>query len=283
MAVAQGILGEILFQQPDGAAPALAAYERAVELLDPVVRSHPQLADQAYRLAILLGDMNVVRQHLGKLDSALASCRKGMEIFERLDRQFPGVLSYQQGLAGNYNMMSDLHRHRREPADSLDFAQKGKTLLERLVSAHPEDTSLRIDLAKSYNNIGRMSHELGEPAEALRALQHAVDLYESVPQLDPRNTYNLACNVALCIPLIGLKGGSQDAIDTVKLSKDDQLRRQRYGDRAVDALRRATDGGFASAEYLQSDSDLDAIRDRNDFQDLMNAVEHQRATAKAER
>jgi tetratricopeptide (TPR) repeat protein len=176
--------------------------------------------------------------------------------------------------------MSDLHRHRREPAESLALAQQARILLERLVSEHPKDVYSRNDLAKSHNNIGRILQQTGEPVEALRSFQRAVDLYESIPNLDPRNDYNLASNLALCIPLIGTKNGSQGSLDAMKLSKGDQRRRQVYSDRAVEVLRRAVGGGFLNAEVLQSDTDIDSIRDRSDFQALIKDVEGNAATAR---
>ena len=120
--------------------------------------------------------------------------------------------------------MSELHRYRREPADAIAFAQKAKTLLERLIALQPGDTSFRIDLAKSHNALGRLFQQTGEPVEALRSFQRAVDLYESIPELDARNSYSLACNVTLSIPLIGAKSRRR-RVDFSKLSKGDQLRR----------------------------------------------------------
>jgi len=273
MAKAHGLLGQIMAGQPDGLEPALAAYQQAVDLLASVTREHPELADQSYELAMFLGDLSSFQQMAGKLDSALTSAQKALVIFERLDRRYPGLLNYQEALGAAYNMMSDVHRHRREPAESLTFAQKAQTLLGQLVSEHPKDVSTRIDLAKSYNNVARILQQTGEPVEALRSYQRAVDLYESIPSLDPRNNYNLTCNLALCIPLIGTKNGSQGTLDTLKLSKGDQLRRQIYSDRAVEVLRRAVASGFLNPEILQSDPDIDSIRDRPDFQALIKDVE----------
>ena len=62
-----------------------------------------------------------------------------------------------------------------------------------------------------------------------------------------------------------------------KLSKGDRFRREKYGDRAIELLRRAVRGGFLNLEVLQSDTDLDAIRGRADFQDLVKEVEKQSA------
>jgi tetratricopeptide (TPR) repeat protein len=272
-AKAHGMLAQILISQPDGLEPASAACQKAVELLESVTNEHPDLADQSNELAVLLGDLSSIQQVAGKLDSALATAQKALAIFERLDRQYPGLLKYQGGLGSAYNMMSDLHRLRREPAESLAFAQNARSLLHRLVSEHPDDVHSREDLAKSYNNIGRILQQTGEPVEALRSFQRAVDLYESIPDLDPRNNYNLVSNLALCIPLIGTKNGSQGSLDALNLSKGDQHHRQVYSDRAVEVLHRALSSGFPNAELLRFDTDIDSIRDRPDVQALIKDVE----------
>jgi tetratricopeptide (TPR) repeat protein len=273
MARGHALLGQILVTQPDGAEPAIAEYRQAADLLEKANRDHPELADQAYERALFFVDLSSLEQTTGKLDSALGSAGNAVEILERLERQYPGVLNYEHGLASTYNSTSELHRFRREPADAIAFAHKAKTLLERLLTLHPDDASLRIDLAKSQNNLGRVLQQTGEPVEALRSFQRAVDLYESIPQLDPHNSYNLACNVALSIPLIGVKNGTAEVVDNSKLTKGDQLRRKRYGDRAVEVLHQAVKGGFLDLDVLRSDNDLDPIRDRPDFQSLIEEVE----------
>jgi eukaryotic-like serine/threonine-protein kinase len=269
---AHAALGQILVAQPDGFEPAIAAYEKAIEFLETVVRERPELGEQTYELAMFLGHLSSVQQRVDKLDSALASTQKALELIEQLNRQYPGLLNYQGGLASTYNMMSDVHRRRLESAEALEFAQKAQALLKRLVAEHPEDLYSRIDLAKSHNNIGRLLQEMGEPVEALQSFQHAVDLYESIPNLDPRNSYNLACNIALCIPLIGARNGSANVVDVAKLTKGDQLRRQRYGDRAVELLHRTMSAGFVNHEILEADTDLDPIRERPDFRALFTTA-----------
>ena len=273
MAKGHALLGRIFATQPDGTEWAIAEYQQAVEQLEKVNREHPEFSDQLCELGRFLGDLSTVEQTAGRLDSALASASKAVEHLERLDRQHPTVLGYQHVLAGTYHSLSTLHRYRREPADAITFAQKAKTLLEKLIVLQPGDVSFRIDLAKSQNTLGRLFYQTGEPVEARRSFQRAVDVYEGIPKLDARNRYNLACNVALSIPLIGAKNGSVAAVDSSKLSKADQLRRQRYGDRAIEVLREACVEGFPNLDVLRSDTDLDAIRDRPDFQTLMDEVE----------
>ena len=273
MAKGHALLGRILATQPDGTEWAIAEYQQAVERLEKVNREHPEFSDQTCELGRCLGDLSKLEQTAGRLDSALASAGKAVENLERLERQYPAVLSYQHVLASTYHSLSELHRYRREPADAITFAHKARTLLEKLIALQPDDASFRVDLANSQNTLGRLFQQTGEPVEARRSFQRAVDVFESIPKLDARNRYNLACNVALSIPLIGASNGSVDAVDFSKLSKADQLRRQRYGDRAIELLREASLEGFPDLDVLRSDTDLDPLRDRPDFQTLIDEVE----------
>lgn len=272
MARAHAAMGLIFGQQPGGTSPAIASYERAVEILDAVTRRHPGLTDETCTLALDLGDLASLQAMAGKLDSALASGRRSIAILERLDQQYPGVLNYRGGLAAGYNTISDIYRRRQEPAESLTFAEKARPLLERLAADHPEDTVSRIDLARTYNNIGRIQQQTGWPAEALRAYQRAVDQLESLPQLETSTRYSLAANLSLCIPLFGAKPGTQGVTDEAELSASDRTRRRLYGDRAIAVLRRAVKDGFHNVEMLQSDPDLQAIRGRDDFQAIVKEL-----------
>jgi eukaryotic-like serine/threonine-protein kinase len=278
MAKGHALLGRIFATQPDGTEQAILEYRRAIERLEQVNHKRPEFSDQAYELGLCLGELSNLEQTAGRLDSALASARKAVEGLEQLERQHPRVLAYEHALASTYHLMSELHRYRREPADAIAFAQKAKTLLESLIPLQPDDATFRIDLAKSHTILGRLLQQTGEPVEALRSFQRAVDVYESLPKLDARNAYSLACNITLSIPLIGAKNGLVDAVELSKLSKGDQLRRSRYGDRAIELLRQAALEDFPGLDVVRSDTDLDSIRDRPDFQMLMDEVEKKSAT-----
>ena len=279
MAKGHALLGQLFLEDSKGLGPAITEYEQAILLLEKVANSHPELPDQALELALLHGDLNRIQQMAGRLDSALASIRKAGEILEQLNRQSPNVLDYQQALASTYQMMSDLHRGRHEPSMALASAQKAQTLLGRLVELHPQNVNLRLDLARSQNILGRTLQQAGEPVEALQSFQRAIDIYESLPELDAGNSYLLASNIALCIRLVGVKNGVADSLDASKLSKADLLRRERYASRAVELLKKAVKEGLLDFDVLQSDADLDPLRDRPDFQSLIKEGEEEAADA----
>ena len=101
--------------------------------------------------------------------------------------------------------------------------------------------------------------------------------WQSSPRANAQDNYDLACNTALCIPLIGMKNQSNGIGH--ELTKSHLLRRKLYGDPAIEALRQSIAGGFATADILQNDSDLNPLRTRADFQAVMKNLERKAANS----
>jgi tetratricopeptide (TPR) repeat protein len=213
--------------------------------------------------------------------SAFQSLNRSLEIFDHISQSYPDVINYKESLGASYNMMSELLHQRGERAEALVLARKANTLFERLVADGTKNATNPLGLAQSHNLIGRLLKEDGQPVAALQSFRRAVDLYESLPEIDPQNSYNLACNLALCIPLIGTIDGLPSTGGTSQeLSKGDWHRRQVYGDRAIEALRSAAHGGFLDTEMLEAKPDLNSLRTRADFRLLTKLVDEKRATLK---
>jgi len=280
LAKANSELGRILSEQPAESFPAMAAYQRAVEIREAVVRSHSELPEQAHQFALDLRDLSTLQGKAGESESALQNLARALEILNRIDQLYPGIATYKAALGASCNMMSNLERQRGEYTEALGVAQKAHTVFEQLVGEYPQVTSYRRGLAQSYCNLGRLFARTGQLEEALRSFQRAIDFYESLSEIDLQDSYNLACSLALSIPLMGAKRErrSKDSTSQGKdappdLSMGGKLRRQRSGDRAMEVLRAAARSGFLSSEMLQTDTDLDPLRPRMDFQSLVKELE----------
>ena len=231
----------------------------------------PTLVIKHTRLASDLFDLGSLQQKLGQFNLALENTHEALRIFERIAQLYPTILIYQNALGMIYNNLSELEYARSEKAQAIALAQKGRTVFEHLFVTNPKDVSYRRNLARSCQDLGRALAQAGESVNALRVFQRSIDLVESLSPLDPRDSYNLACSAARCISLIGEKNETANVLH--KLRKSDQLRRDLYGARAIEALRRSATSGFVNAETLQNDSDLDPLRTRSDFQALIKEVE----------
>jgi serine/threonine protein kinase len=279
LADAHTVLGQAYAGQPDELLRALTCYRQAIHSFESIIAERPELADEAYRLAAALSNLSILQQMARQPDASLASLHRSSEILDRLGRLYPGVLSYQDSLATVLNMTSDLLRNRGETVEALTVARHANALFERLSSKLPSEIRFELGLAKSHNNLGRILQQAGESAAALRSFQRAIDLYESLSDSGPQNSYSLACNLSLAIPLVGTSDRAKHSAGiTPKFSAEIQRRRRVFGNRAMAALRRAVSGGFLTGDNLQSEADLASLRDRSDFQMLMQELAKESAT-----
>jgi serine/threonine protein kinase len=274
LAATYAAMGRILSAQASELYGAIVCRQKASEIYHTIVQDHPELADQVFELARNLDELSGLQQRVGQHDLAFQNLYKSLDILERLDQLHPRIPIYERALGSTFNRMADLQRKRTEMADSLKLAQKAQVLFERLVAEHPLDLDLRTELAKTYNNLAHQLKQTGQRDEALQSFQRAIDLYESVPDLDAQTAYQLACNIAGCIPLIGAKNPSTAGGRAApQLSKSDQVRQQVYADRAIAVLRRAILDGRLTAETLETEKDLEPLHNRPDFRDLIKELE----------
>src|SRR5262249_17744120 len=115
-------------------------------------------------------------------------------------------------------------------------------------------------LAYTCRDLARVSAQLGRADEAFRWLDKAVAIDERYSDTHPTSRFNLACDLALGVPLLSGPPGTAEA------------RRRARADQAMDALRRAIAQGYRTA-LIARDPDLAALRDRADFQKLLADVE----------
>jgi hypothetical protein len=108
--------------------------------------------------------------------------------------------------------------------------------------------------------------------EANQLLHQAEDLYKSLvttpvatPNVHEHDLYNLACVQSLRSKWIG-------GITVTSTSKE-LAEGRRLADQAMGSLQRAVADGYRDLSNLRRDSDLDQLRDRTDFQNLLRELE----------
>jgi hypothetical protein len=102
---------------------------------------------------------------------------------------------------------------------------------------------------------------LQDQAAAVRAAETLRDLGWN----PAGNAYDAACGLALCIPLVEK--------DTQADAGRRQQQAQFYGDQALALLRTAVARGYRDAAHIRKDADLDPLRGRDDFQQLLAELE----------
>jgi hypothetical protein len=121
----------------------------------------------------------------------------------------------------------------------------------RLADRNPGDTNVQGHLAQSLRSLGITQRQLHRPAEAVASFRRAIHIGERLTS--PNYVENLACYQAL---LADVAANGRAAAD-----------------QAMSSLRRAIAAGFQNLHSLGTDTDLDALRSRPDFQKLVKDLE----------
>jgi tetratricopeptide (TPR) repeat protein len=258
---------------------SIASFSKSIEVRQDVVHEFPGRLDQVYELAYTLGELAFLHQIAGDLQKGSEDANRALELLKELDRRFPDTPQYQTRLYLTYDTASHLRNLQGDSAGALQFAELARTILERLLVKYPKAPAYVVDLSRCHDFIGRLLTHTGIHADALRSFQRAVDVLESLSKLDPADYYQLAISLASCISLIGPAPEPPLLDYDSKVTPGDRLRRDLYAKRAVVALSLAVSGGFGSLQMYLQDPDLDPLRERADFQKLLNELAKQDKTS----
>jgi WD40 repeat protein/tetratricopeptide (TPR) repeat protein len=143
----------------------------------------------------------------------------------------------------------------RRYADAAVELEQARERLQTLRRPRPTDTILARLHAISLGFLGSTLRDLKRPGEALAHFRESFTVYESINAPQAMDRYNMACCCAMVSSL------------DERVSPEE---REKLKARAMEFLRRAIEENRASdPARLSEDHDLDPLRDRADFRDLM--------------
>jgi hypothetical protein len=195
---------------------------------------------------LLLRWEGLLRQ--GRTVSAEELCRNCPELRTELQSRIDALLALDPmlGRRGDAEaaFKDGLDKHRQALARAGDFLPA------------------RVGLASHYSLLAQTQRKTwGELAEAVESVHRWQELFPD----DPEMLYWMAGGVAECAALVG-QGQPQ-------LTSAAQDERRRYADETLALLRRAVEHGFRDAERLRGTKELEPVRERKDFQDLLAGLE----------
>jgi serine/threonine-protein kinase len=244
-------LGRLYFRTRQEA-QAYAAWRQAVAHLEHIecnsataVEVHSKVADS----------LNLMAQGLlgkGDVAGAIEQTRRELSIREKLaarDKPLPAAF-YSLGAAQG-RLAAYLHRANK-PEEALSWAEKSARTWDRAL----EKAS---GAEKTFGRLQRAA-AVAQSGDHRRAAAEAEDLVK-IPRLGGPVLYDLACVFAL---------SSAAARKDPKLSEAERVRvTDDCGTKAMAALRQAVQNGYRDAAHMKADTDLDALRHREDFKKLL--------------
>jgi serine/threonine-protein kinase len=234
--------------------------EAALAILEKLVADDASVLEFRSTLAAAHHDLGYILARSQQREAALRSYVAAQAMQEALVAESPSTVNLQQGLATTYNDLGRLTREVGRPDEALGYYRKAHALLEPLARAHADVYYFQTTLAYTCRGLARISSQLGRASEALRWLDQARALDGRYAATHPLARYDLACDLALGIPLIGQTGDGAAEAET---------RRREREDEAMATLHRAIDQGYTFRAIIANDPDLEALHPRPDFQRLL--------------
>ncbi|WP_435011758.1 protein kinase domain-containing protein [Tundrisphaera lichenicola] len=244
---------------------AIAVQTQAIAIAEALARDFPEPVQYRTDLANSLSHLGLTLVDAGRSAEAIPQFERAKGIYEELFRensQDIGVASLEAGAGNNLSMaLNKLGRHEEAIAAVREAIARQRLCLDR----DPRSAQYRSWLSNHYQNIGKSLRALGRIDEADAASRERFSLLDAAPPelRDKAIHYHILCEMAQLVPLVGR--GKADA----ELTEAERTRKRAFADRAIKEFRMAIADGFLDLGLFATDTDLDPIRDRADFQLLM--------------
>jgi tetratricopeptide (TPR) repeat protein len=271
LATSHNNLGTLLKQMGRRAETAAAAYRAALKLQEELVAQYPAVPAYRQGLARSHNNLGALLADLGQRPEAEAAYRAALKLREELAAPHPAIPDYHNDLAGTLVSLADLLRKQQNYPQARELLEQAAPHCQAALKTNPSNPDYRQVYRINRRVLAFTLTGLGEHAAAARTAEQLASF-----GVDPANeAYSAACVLALCVPL-----AEKDA----QLPEAERPRQARaYADRALELLRRAVANGYQDIAHLKKNTELDPLRSRNDFQELLAELEAAAKVAQEQR
>jgi tetratricopeptide (TPR) repeat protein len=205
-------------------------------------------------------------------------------------------VDYAVHLAGMYCDLGKLIGDRGQLQASLEWYGNAIAILEPILAKNRQLAKARENLGNSYFNRALTLAQLQRYAESLKDWDRAIELHD-----DPKRLAILSLR-ALALAHVGDHVQATREADEVAAAKeasgpvlqdtacafsvasatvkDDDKLKERYATRAMELLQQAIQKGYQDLAHMKKDTDLDPLRQREDFQKLIRELEARKPAGK---
>jgi tetratricopeptide (TPR) repeat protein len=244
---------------------ALKSVDRAIQLEDELTvqdsedARYPEYAAYyRYRRADLL-------EASGKTQEAEKGYREALEQQEQLVAHYPDKIVHHVDLASTATSLAML-LGTTNPQAAIPYWERVVKANRDLLGLTRNDKQQAWRLSESYYDVAAVLRQCGKHAELFHLGEQ---LRQDLPD-DSASTYNAACFAA---------NAAQAARESKALSESEHERiAGAYAEQAVKLVDKAIHEGYRDHAHMAGDSDLDPLRSRKDYQELVAALERRYPT-----
>jgi serine/threonine-protein kinase len=251
-----GVL-QVVTGRPD---EGVRSQERVLVIREALARVDPANPRLKSDLAWCQVDLGLALEAAGFPEEALRRTHLATADHEELVSAFPSEAQYQYRLSQCLVLLGNL-QHRAGAPEAGQSIERSLAIREELARDVPNSYSYQRGLAMSALSLSKVRAAAGQPREALANIQRAEQIVGRFPDIEPYTLLYMARAYAQYSV-----AARRDESDVLRA---DLAESEAYADRAVATLRRAITAGFVDVALLCRDTDLDPLRQRRDFQELL--------------
>jgi serine/threonine-protein kinase len=253
-------IGALLMDKGEPQA-ALTAYQKARTIYQNLADANPSVVEYQYGLAGIYNNIGLVQSQSRKASEALTSYKQTLAIFQRLANENPKVPGFRRAVGMSLNNIGEEQTKAGQLTEAIATCEQARGIHQVLVTAYPTVTDYKNGLAFSLSSLGRAQQRAARDAAAVATLRQAIALRGELPTLSLEARYDLACDQALLATLAKGKASGLTAAEG-----------QAAADISLETLRQAVASGYANLARLRTDTDLDVLRSRPEFEKLLKDI-----------
>ena len=263
-----------------------ANFRQAITIENKLIHDFGRLPQYSRDLATSYNGLGLALEKLNRWSEAEEPLREGMAIREKLVADFPGVPGYRIDLGGSYCNLGGQFSGIGRPSESLVWFDKAIQMLKPVYEHDRRQAAAKQYLLNSYAARAKACDHLEKYSESVKDWDNVIELMPKQEQAKYRvgRAYAAARGgkVAEAVAEVAelTKAGNWlpeqryyfagiYAIASAKIAD----KKQEYADRAMELLRQAVAGGYKDLALIKKDADLNSLRDRADFKQIIADLE----------
>jgi tetratricopeptide (TPR) repeat protein len=283
-------------------------YAQAVAIFKQLVSDLPS---PRYREDLARGynSRGVLLRQTGRLKEAEEDCDQAINIQKQLAAEFPSRPEFRQNLARSHGNRGLLLGQTNRPKEAENDYDQAFNIQKQLAAEFPDQPDVRNELAATCVNLALLHQKQGNLTAAKRLLLegrphhlaalkanarhptyrqfyinhlavltavHAglleqedavrtAQISQNLGWDPPVDAYSTVCFLSRCVPLVA----KHDKLNEPQRKQAAQI----YADAAMKVLHAAVSKGYKAVAHMKRDTDLDPLRQREDFQKLTAELE----------
>jgi serine/threonine protein kinase len=293
----------LLLKQLEKWDEARQQYEQARLVYERLAAQFPTSPDYQRDLAKSRLDTGMLLVGLGKFREARDEVGLAVEVMTRLVDAHPNEARYQLDLGGYVCNLSVILLSEGKYADAIEALDRAIRTLTPLHEGRSQDARATSWLRNSHGNRAFVLARLGKYSAAVKDYDRAIELSPQPEQAKYRVHRAAAClraglTAEAVAEVAGLTSAGAPAPGPASWPADQWYgfarvyavasckiadRSREYAERAMELLQKAVRAGYKDHAHMARDGDLDSIRGRDDFKELLAELQAGKEKPKEER